>query len=70
MSEATARLEGWYFLNGVLYGAIYDDTKMRFRDGTPVHTSTVTAGHQAGEGEVVTTRNSTYLLGKPAAGAS
>lgn len=62
-----ARLENWKWStsrHGIfLVGAIFDDRKNRFRDGTRVRTSLVTRG-KCREGEVVETMNTRYLLGK------
>jgi hypothetical protein len=42
-----------------LVGAIYDDTRGRFDDGTVVHTSTVM---QQLDGRIFQTRNTKYLV--------
>lgn len=64
--KQSARLENW-FLWGTsqLAGKIYDDATKRFDDGTDVRTSTVNGNIvDFEEGDVITTRNSTYTLGK------
>lgn len=72
--EITGRLEGWYYdyLNNVVWGYIYDDTRGRFVDGQRIHTSDIPSTRrndkdvsQFVEGSVISTRNSRYLLGKP-----
>jgi len=65
----TATLEDWNALqlggeDGVIiYGRIYNDTKNRFEDGKMICTSLILA-QTCKEGVIVTTENSTYLLGK------
>lgn len=56
----------WYDLNlNRIVGTIYGDSKGRFKDGTRIHTSTLApTSMPLDEGALVTTRNSTYLLGK------
>lgn len=63
--NVTARLEGWWFDGVVMYGSIYGDTRGRWNDGHPIHTSYVTSDGPYAEGEVIQTKNSRYLLGKP-----
>ena len=67
----TGRLESWKYWPGahVLTGDVYDDAKKRFLQGEYIHTShlsisKIDAGNLK-EGDVVRTRYSTYLLGKP-----
>ncbi len=68
MDKVTGRLERWhvgmYDEGGevVIWGDVYEDVHGRFNDGTYIHTSGIKAGAFK-EGDVVTTRNSTYLLG-------
>ena len=51
----------------IIWGNIYDDDKMRFKDGTRIHTSGIS--HKIfptpalKEGSTVVTRNSIYQLG-------
>jgi len=64
-SVPTGRLEGWLYMNGVIWGQIYDDKLKRFRDGTEIHTSTVASpAKDRKEGKIIRTRNSAYLLSK------
>jgi hypothetical protein len=67
LSEVTGRLENWWYdaTNHVFWGYLYDDVKDRWRDGVHIHTSMCHAP-DAKEGDVIKTRNSTYLLGKKA----
>jgi hypothetical protein len=61
-----ARLENWTPLfGGGISGFIYADKKRRFFDNDFVYTSKVVEG-ELSPYNVVQTRNSTYLLGKPA----
>lgn len=67
--NVTGRLEGWYWdsYHGIIWGYLYDDIRERWWDGARIHTSLITS-HKLGEakeGDIVTTLNSTYLLGKP-----
>lgn len=66
--EITATLNGWYIDNDRVYGAIHGDVRGRWVDTTPVRTSLIQSmdTDAAEEGTVVTTMNSTYLLGTPA----
>ena len=78
MAEITARLEEWWspvlpetvegLIGTYVNGKIYDDTKGRWEDGHPVHTSTIMSlNYYIADGEIIiTTRNSVYKLGKPA----
>ena len=64
MSNKTPRLENWHIhyvtkKEQVVYGKIYDDE--RFPDGVPVRTSRIVSM----DGDMVTTKNTTYKLGKP-----
>ena len=69
MDKVTGRLENWhvgmYEYDGevMIWGDVYDDVNGRFMDGTYIHTSGIKP-QEFNEGDVVTTRNSTYLLGK------
>ena len=71
-SEITGRLEDWYAYHYcgthmVLWGRVFDDIKERFQDGLMIHTSAIECDDVSSfhEGDVVTTLNSTYLLGRP-----
>lgn len=68
MPEVTGRLESWYWDNtyNIVWGYLFDDVRGRWRDGEHIHTSNITSHKQdtTKEGDVVTTLNSTYLLGK------
>lgn len=66
MNEVTGRLESWYYDHAlrVYYGHIYDDVKKRWWDGAFIHTSHCPYPNKK-EGDIIETRNSTYLLGKP-----
>lgn len=60
----TGRLESWQVSAGRILGKIYNDSKGRFEDGKVVITSTINEeGEELKEGSVVTTKNSTYVLG-------
>ena len=66
--KVTGVLENWAVDQStskefVIWGHIYGDTNGRFKDGTMVHTSGI-KNRKCEEGDVVKTRNSTYLLGK------
>ncbi|MGL1886294.1 MAG: hypothetical protein OCD76_07245 [Reichenbachiella sp.] len=70
MSKVTGRLEDWYRSQPASYedefmiwGDCYDDIHKRFPDGMVIHTSGI-KNREVKEGDVVKTRNSTYLLGK------
>lgn len=65
-TEITGRLEGWSYdpMYRVYWGYIYEDIHGRFVDGTRIHTSSTTQ-KDGKEGDLIVTRNSTYLLGKP-----
>jgi len=67
MEEVNGTLEDWLYDKniGVVWGYIYGDTKGRFPDGTHIHTSSIKPTGKLVEGFVVTTRNSSYKLGKP-----
>ena len=62
-------LEEWILSEGMIFGRVYNDTKKRFKDGEYIHTSTVleSSTPDLEEGSIIETRNSVYLLGKPAA---
>lgn len=64
-----ALLENWTVLQSCFIGDIYGDKKGHFPDGTCVTTSPIAfaePGVRLGEGVIVRTRNTRYLLGKPA----
>ena len=65
--KPTARLEYWSYdkVWHVFNGHIFDDVRMRFPDGSYIHTSHCVEP-DAKEGDIIHTLNSTYLLGKPA----
>ena len=69
MSEVTGRLEFWHVsvpaITGevMVWGDVYDDERGRFNNGTYIHTSGC-ENKEYKEGDVVVTRNSTYLLGE------
>lgn len=68
MNEEThGTLEGWELdPRGVVWGTLMVDSKGRFKDETYVHTSTVTSDtSNLREGDIITTKNSKYKLGKP-----
>ena len=64
----TGRLENWSLdpSFNMMWGHIYGDIHKRFYDGAFIHTSSlkhpVKTEHK--EGDIIQTRNSTYLLGK------
>lgn len=66
--EITGRLEGWFLdsANNILWGGLHDDIRKRWQDGQHIHTSDLKSSNPAGfkEGDIVETRNSSYLLGK------
>ena len=64
----TGRLENWSVRDWgegriIVWGNINGDTKGRFSDATYIHTSDFPA-IPLKDGDVITTRNSVYLLGK------
>ena len=61
--ELTATIENWNIVRGTVVGEIYGDTKGRFKDGTPIRTSSIV---EITPDKKVITRNSTYKLGKKA----
>jgi len=66
--DITGRIENWTRVQVtakefVIYGNLYEDSKERFEDGTPIKTSGI-KNTALKEGDVVTTRNSKYLLGQ------
>lgn len=65
----TGRLEGWRIdpTYSIIWGYIYDDERKRFPDGALIHTSYIDnlRNSNLSKGDVVTTLNSTYLLGDP-----
>ena len=63
--EKLMRLEGWTLVGKVLWGKVYNDPRNR-KDGTLISTSRLESPlNTLNEGQVVNTRNSQYLLGKP-----
>ena len=68
--EITGTLENWYvdiiFDKFIINGDIYKDNKNRWPDGTFIHTSSVISPskEECKEGIAITTKHSTYLLGK------
>ena len=59
-------LESWYAICGQVSGQIYYDSKERFADGTHIRTSTIIAPDgELKSGDVICTKNSTYVLGMP-----
>lgn len=72
MNEVTGRLEYWYMDDytfpghTVMRGYLFRDTKKRWRGGQDIRTSSViTDSKYFLEGAIISTLNSTYLLGKP-----
>ncbi|QNH71475.1 hypothetical protein PP938_gp022 [Rhizobium phage AF3] len=68
MTEATARLENWGIVDGKkkLFGNVHADTKARFEDGQYVQITPIDVDlEDLTVGQVVETKNSTYLLGEP-----
>ncbi len=66
--KLTGRLEGWSIQQVtkkefIVWGSVFDDVHKRFFDGQRIHTSGIKS-RPLKEGDVVETRNSTYLLGK------
>ena len=63
------RLENWFkdVEWNILWGCVYDDPDKRWPEGTRIHTSDIRGLHkmELKEGDIVTTLNSIYLLGKP-----
>ena len=64
----TGTLEDWWVdqctkKEFIIYGNLFGDHKGRFQDGTNIHTSGI-KNRKCEEGDVVSTRNSRYLLGK------
>ena len=63
--EYDAIIEEWIMSNGIIWGLILEDKKGRFRDKTYIHTSTILSNIKIiKEGDIITTKNSKYLLGK------
>jgi hypothetical protein len=65
--EATAILENWHkvdVMDGefIIYGQIFNDTRGRWPNGTPIHTSGI-KNRKCKKDDIVITRNSTYKLG-------
>lgn len=66
--EITGRLEGWRLdlVHNILWGNLYDDVRNRWIEGQRIHTSDLESKDPSSfkEGDIVDTRNSSYLLGK------
>jgi hypothetical protein len=65
----TGRLENWEHqpeMYNIMWGDLYDDINTRWPDGTRIRTSSLSHPKttEFKEGDVIRTRNSTYLLGK------
>ena len=63
------RLENWEYnpINNTLHGDVCDDSTHRFPEGHRIQTSRlVSSVDELKEGKEVKTKNSVYLLGKPA----
>lgn len=58
------RLENWYQSGPAVFGHIFDDPGKRFNEGYFIRTSTASA-EGLKEGDILKTKNSEYLLGKP-----
>ena len=68
MEEITGRLEHWSRHQTtnkefIIYGHLYDDVHKRWENGYYIHTSGI-LNRKLAEGDIVNTKNSTYLLGK------
>lgn len=68
MDELTGTLNNWSLQKVtdeefVIWGEVTGDIHNRFPDGTMIHTSGIRS-RVIKEGDIVTTRNSTYLLGR------
>lgn len=72
MSQITGTLENWYVEDTLgneylLHGYLYGGLRNRWENGSPVRTSGVSEDKHPmadlKEGDIVETRNSTYLLG-------
>ena len=66
--QLTGTLENWRVQNWddkefIIWGDLYGDGLRRWRNGQRIHTSGI-LHREVKEGDVVQTRNSTYLLGK------
>ena len=66
--EITGTLENWFReqvtkREFIIHGDCFGDMRGRFPDGMDIHTSGI-KNRALKEGDVVTTRNSTYKLGK------
>lgn len=70
VTRVTGRLEKWRVQEEegvdemVVWGDVYDDIRCRFRDGEYIHTSG-TPRRELKTGDIIVTRNSSYVLGKP-----
>lgn len=68
-SEYTAIIDNWIVQQVsrsevIVWGYIKDDKLERWEDGAQIHTSGI-KNRSFTEGDIVTTRNSKYLLGVP-----
>lgn len=66
--ELTGTLENWWTVQVskkefIINGDCYGDSRGRFPDGMTIHTSGI-LNRDCEEGDLITTRNSTYKLGK------
>lgn len=69
-TEYTAKLNNWHRQQTtrnefIIWGVVEGDLLKRFQDGDIIHTSGI-KNRKVFEGDIVETRNSKYLLGKPA----
>ena len=69
-TEYTAKLNNWHCQQVtqkefIIWGVVEGDSLKRFPDGDIIHTSGI-RNRKVSEGDIVATRNSKYLLGKPA----
>lgn len=69
LSDVTGFLKDWNIQQVskkefIVWGNVFDDVMERFPDGMRIHTSGI-KNRPLKEGDIVTTRNSKYLLGKP-----
>lgn len=67
MPEIDGTLENWGIYFTCIIGNIFNDIKGRFKDNTVIKTSKVIDNiYELKEGDIFSTKNSTYLLGKKA----
>lgn len=66
IGPVTADLKNWRFTawmgHRIVLGRIYGDTKGRWEDNTPIHTSSVKKVEKRDNCSIVITRNSVYRL--------